>query len=353
MNRCKKRKSGGFTLIELLVVVAIIALLISILLPSLSQARKLAKTAKCAANLRGITQGEVVYASSWDDALAGSGLTSAAYLYSDPVGNVELTLPKYGQVNPPPAFQTADWMTPLAPFLNINITFPTGNSFVNNVSVEFETLRAAKIYTCPENQFLTLSPYSSTPQAAVGLMPSYCAAFDFLIGTSTNAPQTIVGMNPTYSTMPNGYKPKLSLVGNGSRKIFMADGGKYSDSDGTGPNCNLNPFASLGGAAEDYGSYTSFSKSWERGLVPGNGAAYGSVIDDRVYAYRHGGGSKGSPGGTYKMNVAFFDGHVDTMNDIDSADPNMWGPSGMDIFAAELSKDVATRYTNGQDCHVQ
>lgn len=55
-------KKKGFTLIELLVVVAIIALLISILLPSLSRARELAKRAVCASNLRGIGQGMHVYA---------------------------------------------------------------------------------------------------------------------------------------------------------------------------------------------------------------------------------------------------------------------------------------------------
>ncbi len=56
------RRSKGFTLIELLVVVAIIALLISILLPSLGRARELAKRAVCAANLKGIGNAMNVYA---------------------------------------------------------------------------------------------------------------------------------------------------------------------------------------------------------------------------------------------------------------------------------------------------
>ena len=56
----------GFTLVELLVVVAIIALLISILLPSLSSARESARTVKCAANQKQFVSANHMYANESD-----------------------------------------------------------------------------------------------------------------------------------------------------------------------------------------------------------------------------------------------------------------------------------------------
>lgn len=61
------RKKRAFTLIELLVVVAIIALLISILLPSLSRARELSKRLVCSANLKGIGTACKIYAQDNED----------------------------------------------------------------------------------------------------------------------------------------------------------------------------------------------------------------------------------------------------------------------------------------------
>ncbi len=68
-----RRSRCGFTLIELLVVVAIIAILIAILLPSLGKARETARRAYCQANLKQWGLGYALYADSYGDILPFTG----------------------------------------------------------------------------------------------------------------------------------------------------------------------------------------------------------------------------------------------------------------------------------------
>ncbi len=62
----KPSREKSFTLIELLVVVAIIAVLVSILLPALSRAREFAKATACESNLRQIGLGIIQYSNDYN-----------------------------------------------------------------------------------------------------------------------------------------------------------------------------------------------------------------------------------------------------------------------------------------------
>ena len=62
MPSSRRMRTAGFTLVELLVVIGIIALLISILLPSLNKARESAKRTACLSNLRQVHQTYMLYA---------------------------------------------------------------------------------------------------------------------------------------------------------------------------------------------------------------------------------------------------------------------------------------------------
>jgi prepilin-type N-terminal cleavage/methylation domain-containing protein len=84
-------RGRGFTLIELLVVVAIIALLISILLPSLGRAKELANRVYCAANLRGAGQSLYIYAYENNNTLPVTMPPAQAYQWTNGFAGAQAT----------------------------------------------------------------------------------------------------------------------------------------------------------------------------------------------------------------------------------------------------------------------
>lgn len=85
MNRLTARntQARGFTLVELLVVVAIIALLLSILLPALNRARGLAQAVACMSNVRQIGVAMEYYKNDTN----GHIIRSQSNVINDPMGS--------------------------------------------------------------------------------------------------------------------------------------------------------------------------------------------------------------------------------------------------------------------------
>jgi prepilin-type N-terminal cleavage/methylation domain-containing protein/prepilin-type processing-associated H-X9-DG protein len=75
----------AFTLIELLVVVAIIALLIAILLPSLGKAREMARRTTCGTNLKGQGSAMAIYAAQFNNRLPAFVNKATQWLQDEPI----------------------------------------------------------------------------------------------------------------------------------------------------------------------------------------------------------------------------------------------------------------------------
>lgn len=102
----------GFTLIELLVVIAIIAILATILLPTLNKARDLAKKAACMNNLKGTGLASKLYGQDNNDQLPYFDLTwfrqlLPEYLDTEKLGDTEW--PASGGILDCPAESNPDW----------------------------------------------------------------------------------------------------------------------------------------------------------------------------------------------------------------------------------------------------
>jgi prepilin-type N-terminal cleavage/methylation domain-containing protein/prepilin-type processing-associated H-X9-DG protein len=151
-SRCGPlRRNAGFTLIELLVVVAIIALLISILLPSLSKAREQARSTLCSSRIGQLAKAILIYANDYDETppFVGRGWEDC----DDPRMGLEwpggsgMTLLDWARLE--------NWMMPNMPdyWMTEQASWPDQARLRNGSLFGYSRFEA--IYRCPEFERIT------------------------------------------------------------------------------------------------------------------------------------------------------------------------------------------------------
>ena len=336
MRTARPRLMRGFTLVELLVVIGIIALLIAILMPALSAAKRRASGIACAANLRTILQGMHLYASQYNNAIPGSPLTTGAHLLRSPAS----------QNDAPDVSQIYDYQAPIAAMFKKR--FNRGSTIADRQE-RFLSLINDPLFTCPDNDIIA-TPYTGDggPGFPTSRWISYSTALPFLVLSFDPKQAGETGRTRARSeySPPAGYFPKINRIGPSSQKIYIADGGRYCDGNQP-PTMNLHYQATHGGAYSDRGAWTAWSRAWDRGKAPGNNG--GGPLDARQYSFRHGSRTPGGPANSFRLNAGFFDGHVESMGDLEVANPEFWAPRGTQItISGEVYPDVKAQYLAGK-----
>ena len=339
----------AFTLIELLVVIAIIALLVSILLPGLAAARDAARTIVCANNLRGISQTAAGYGNDYREALVGAPINSGYSLLAKNVAGstpANQRPPSYTKNTDPTynglAIQGWDWIGPLA----ASARWTTSIQRVEGVAVassdqmraeQLEVYRNLAANRCPANRVLSAPFPGASGPWKTGLALPYLMSTQFTstedkAGDRDDVPSALGTNDQRPSVDRRGYLPRFDKIGLLSQRVAFYEGCRYADED-TEPDYAFQAYANFGGMFADVGIWYERNKSVCRKLAPGEPGARLSGTpgnrDARLWAFRHGVRKfQDGQGATYRGNLAFFDGHAETMTDGEATRPDFWFPSG-------------------------
>ncbi len=347
-----RRRAAAFTLVELLVVVAIIALLLSIMVPSLAGARDQAKAAVCASQLRGLGTGLTNYTAEFEGWLPGMNTSGAALRAKMLVmqGNPDCLR------DPRVPVQPHDWATPI---FNLEMDLPRTRA---------ERLRlVTEKFKCPAQEPIKSVLY---PSDAFGMLDGSKVpdASDFFTHASWTGPSYLMPAHFQYwgknfakvnlawvegypqptpvlpKTTPSDWEAQydryvshMDYVGTPSRKVFLADGTRYLTESGILDH-DVSPIPDVFGSFTSSGAWWSGSTAygvdvrsvnWDGETVARGSPSRGQNL---VLSYRHCTRRKklnttcgDNPGA---INAVFFDGHVELLNDQRSRRIDYWYPTG-------------------------
>lgn len=340
---------AGFTLIELLVVVAIIAVLLSILLPAMSGAREAGRAAFCGQRQADLGRGLATYFAENNEWIPGVNTTGVATRRYNGL--------EWEMDNPRNPVQSFDWITPVvSPSTAMKENWADRwYEIMTDFQCPSQRAHRAVLYTpgVPEQykQMMDQKNWSAISY----LMPAH---FQYW-GSQYNPDHPMFSIQltkhaqtgtPIYaSTIPSSwevvhttYKSMVAQIGNPSQKIACVDGTRYLDVDDE-LDFDVTP------DPEKFGSFTTSGAWWSGstafGVASGSTNWNGHNIDvgspsrghNLPLTYRHGAARGNLSGDVHNnraaVNALFFDGSVRRLNDKESRNPVYWYPRGAKVRA--------------------